>query len=71
MKVPEKKVFKEGFDGDLTLSHLAENKKCYIMVYKYGEIASVSLNKTQVKGIIKWLESWIKFRESSNKKGEK
>ena len=46
-------------DSDLSLSHLEDTKKVHVMTCSYGEVTSASLNKTQVKRVIKWLEKWV------------
>ena len=68
MKIPKKLIISETLeysDGDLSLSHLDDIGKCHIMTSAYGEVTSVSLNKTQVKRVINWLHKWTKFKEST------
>jgi len=65
MREPKKlKVKDTGFyEGDsLSVSHLSDTKKIHVMTSSYGEITSASLNKTQVKRLIKWLNRWVEFR---------
>lgn len=57
-------------DESLTLSHLSDTKKCHIMTSTYGEIISASLNKTEVKKAIKWLNRWLEFKDTNHAKVE-
>ena len=49
-------------NGNIHLTTLP-NKKVYVMASKYGEVTSASLNKTQVKRVINWLQKWVKLIE--------
>ena len=66
-------------DGDfyssdsLTLSDLDGTGKCHILTSSYGEVASASLTKTEVKKTIKWLTKWIEIKdnEDNNRRNKK
>ena len=47
----------------ISLSHLNDVKQCHIMTSSYGEVIGCSLNKTEVKRIIKWLQKWVDLKE--------
>lgn len=57
--------------GNIHLTTLPK-KKAYIMTSKYGEVTAASLNKTQVKRVINWLQKWVSLVESDalEKEGE-
>ena len=60
------KIKKLNIDKDnegITLTHLDDVNKCYIMTSSYGEVIGCSLNKTEVKRIIKWLQKWVELKE--------
>lgn len=46
-------------DEGISLSHLDDVNQCHILTSSYGEVTSISLNRTEVKRIIKWLERWL------------
>ena len=55
---------KEYTNGNISLSHLSDTGRCHIMTINYGEVTSTSLNKTEVKRVIKWLQNWVKFKDA-------
>ena len=55
-------IIKKG-EKDITLSDFTEAKQCHIMIYSYGKVNSVCLNKTQAKRVLNWLERWVKSQE--------
>ena len=67
MKEPKKLEIRNrkdySVDGDLSLSHLNDIGKCHVMTSSYGEVTSASLNKTQVKRVINWLNKWLEFKD--------
>lgn len=57
------------YSGDsLTVSHLSDTKKVHVMTNRYGEVTSASINKTQVKKLINWLNRWIEYNDVSHTK---
>ena len=48
-------------DGSLTFSHLSDIRKCHVMTSSYGEVTSTSINKTEAKRVINWLNKWIEY----------
>lgn len=56
--------------GNIHLTTLPK-KKVFIMTSKYGEVTSASLNKTQVKRVINWLEKWVKMIGDDASLGDK
>lgn len=50
-------------NNGISLSHLNDIKQCHIITLSYSELTSVSLNKTEVKRVINWLERWVEFKE--------
>lgn len=67
MKEPTKLEIREKdySSGTLTLSHLSDTKRCHVMTSDYWEVTSASLNKTEVKRVIRWLEKWVEFKDAS------
>ena len=67
MKEPKKLEIngKDSWEKSLSASHLDDEGKCHIMVMSWGELSSISLNKTQVKRLVKWLNRWIEFKEDA------
>jgi len=65
MKEPKKLEMDSGdsYMKSISISHLEDEKKCHIMVMSWGELSSISLNKTQAKRLVNWLNKWIKFKE--------
>ena len=55
---------------NLKLSHLDDTGKCHVMISNYGEVTSASLNKTEVKKMIAWLDRWLAFKDPINAKSE-
>lgn len=66
MKEPKKLNVKDSdYYGDsLTVSHLDDTMKVHVMAMSYGELSSASLNKTQVKKLVNWLNRWLKYKDS-------
>ncbi len=66
MKEPKMlKVKDSDYSGDsLQVSHLSDTKKVHIMASSWGEASSASLNKTQVKKLINWLNRWLEFKDA-------
>ena len=65
MKEPKKLDIDNGnpYQKSLSASHPDDEMKCHIMVMSWGELSSMSLNKTQVKRLINWLNRWVKFKD--------
>jgi len=70
MKQPNALKIKDSeYCGDsLSVSHLDDVQKVHVITMSYGELASSSLNKTQVKKLINWLNRWVEFKEQDNGK---
>lgn len=73
MKEPKRLKVKDGdyYDSSLSVSNLSdENNKVHVMTSNYGEVTSASINKTQVKSLINWLNRWLKFKDAYVATGE-
>ena len=64
MKIKELEIneVRQYTTGNIHLTTLPK-KKVLILTSKYGEVTSASLNKTQVKRVISWLQKWVKLVE--------
>lgn len=63
-----KKLEIEKSDDGISFSYLDDKKKLHIMTNSYGEVTSTSLNKTEVKRIVKWLNKYLNFIEGESEK---
>lgn len=54
----------DSYQESITLADLDDKKRCHAMVMSWGELSSISLNKTQTKRIINWLNKWLKHLEA-------
>ena len=72
MKAPKPLNLREKEYGEhsLGLSHLSDTKNCHVMTSSYGEVTSISINKTEAKRVVNWLNRWIKFKDAKCVEGE-
>lgn len=58
MKFRELRLYNK-LDESLSVTHLNDENKLHIMTSSHCEATSISLNKTQVKRLIKKLQEWV------------
>ncbi len=66
IKSPKKLDMDNGdsYEKSISITHLDDENKCHIMVMSWGELASMSLNKTQAKRLSNWLNKWIAYKDA-------
>ena len=68
-KRPKKLTVDKG-RHNISLDHLDDESRCHILTMSFGEVTGVSLNRTEVKRVINWLNRWVKFKEASSEQSE-
>lgn len=62
----------DAYNKSISATHLDDENKCHIMVMSWGELSSMSLNKTQTKRLANWLNRWVKYYDFiKSEQGEK